>query len=192
MTPTRVQTLSAVVCTIFGLCILASCSDDSPPSSSQVGSAVITQYVTETVAPDGPDPTLGADSGDGGMAYPTPDRTEPDKDFDPAFITMWAMHGLRLELFPDGTAVYHRYSGALNLIKWSATWTGTGRTVTATIGDVIDGQGDLDRFPSHSPGTQITGAINPDGTKMDITDPADGGRMITTCRSDVYDQICGP
>ncbi|WP_417287991.1 hypothetical protein [Corynebacterium variabile] len=192
MNPAYLQTPLAVVCGALGLFALTSCSDDSPPSSSQAGSTVVTQYVTETIVPDDPDPTPGVDSGDVGAENVLPDRAEPDGDFDPAFITTWAMHGERLYLYDNGTAVYHRYSGALHLIKWSATWAGSGRTVTVTLGDIIDSHGELDRFPVHSPGDQITGIISEDGTKMDITDPADGGRSIKTCRSDVYDQICGP
>ncbi|WP_297005947.1 hypothetical protein [uncultured Corynebacterium sp.] len=182
-------TVTALVC----LCFLVFTDSDgdavaAPASSSEDAPVIVT--VTEGAGDNGgAEPTA---VGDAGGSDATPDSTEPDDDLDPAFITMWAMHGMRLELFPDGTAVYHRYSGAVSLIKWSATWTATGRTVTATVGDVIDSHGELDHYPVHSAGDQITGVISADGTRMDITDPADDGRTITTCRSDVYDQICGP
>lgn len=189
---TRPAKLTLTTIVISTITFLTSCASDQAPADGDATNtnspSIVTQYVTETVVPDGPDPTPGTDSGDVGEAA-LPDNPEPDGDFDPLYVTLWGRHGGKLELLTGGIGAFGMNSGAMNGVAYDITWTGSGKTVTFILGEQTLDIGEAEQFHRVSTGSTLTGVISDDGTKMDVYTDHKG--LIQLCRTDAYDQVCG-
>ncbi|GAC50593.1 hypothetical protein GOACH_26_00600 [Gordonia aichiensis NBRC 108223] len=170
---------------------VAGCNPDDEPSAVTSTPTVVTTTTvasdTATSAASGADQQSGGAtraSGDGAQMTATSTLPPGHGTGASAYVGEWTRHASHLELGADQAGTLVMGSGAVNVEKWTITWSPQGRGIVITVGDQVsktgDGVGDISKGETVT--AELSSGAN-NGTTLLTKGLGDTGGPLTWCNS---------